>query len=616
MNSDKKKLKILVLYDPFSTGIGAVADYLEAFKRYSRHHISYAAATNAVSAAPNYDLSIFDVIIIHYSIRLCYDWHLTKEFFDEIKKFKGLKLQIIQDEYDSTEVARKHMEDLGIDIVFTCVPSSEIQKVYPRERFLNTKFVNVLTGYVSLNDGQLSQYTNSYKNKKILIGYRGRKLPYWYGDLGREKYLIGKGVKSYCEKNNIACDIEWSEDKRIYGEAWYKFLGSCIATLGSESGSNFFDWDGSAKKIIEKKILDDPKISYESVRQKYLVGGDGLISMNQISPRIFESIAVKSCLVLFEGKYSNVIEPNVHFLPLKKDFSNLSEIVLKLRDEDLVESMVTRAYEDVLGNGTYSYESLVRKIEAEIDASHVNFTSKSSLIFGLAGVSRENNFDQKCFDFKNHKFLIDEYLTEFYRGLPTDNYLAPPDGWISYQPSKNQLNKVKPFSIESPLQFYDGHDPQLLINDFRGADSYVAAKEGQHFPQLLSFKFDKPFVLKRLDLSWYNLENFATDIKVIARNQSLYQSELLFSNLSEHIQFLEVNIDNEITELDLIVNRLNGQQRVLLSSINFWGTNTSSGSPNLEEISKYSVNLKTYLKKFLSYMGLQRRITSIINYRN
>ena len=57
-------------------------------------------------------------------------------------------------------------------------------------------------------------------------------------------------MRAICAERGVAHDIEWSDEKRIYGNAWYDFIGSCRAILGSESDSNVFDFDGSRSSVI------------------------------------------------------------------------------------------------------------------------------------------------------------------------------------------------------------------------------------------------------------------------------------------------------------------------------------------------------------------------------
>ena len=89
--------------------------------------------------------------------------------------------------------------------------------------------------------------------------------------------------------------------------------------------------------------------------------------MNQISPKIFEAIRLKTVLVLFEGKYSGIIKPNIHFIPLKKDFSNANEVLNKLKNKDWIEKLVNKAYKDIILSNKYSYKAFITKIDKDID---------------------------------------------------------------------------------------------------------------------------------------------------------------------------------------------------------------------------------------------------------
>ena len=100
-----------------------------------------------------------------------------------------------------------------------------------------------------------------------------------------------------------------------------EFLASARATLGTESGSCVFDFTGDISKNISIYLEQNPDAPYSEVFDKFIVMHEGNIKMNQISPKIFESICLHTALVLFEGSYSGIIEPNLHYIPLCKDFS-------------------------------------------------------------------------------------------------------------------------------------------------------------------------------------------------------------------------------------------------------------------------------------------------------
>lgn len=370
----RSRLKIAVLHDNMgSLHVSTIREHLEAFGKYSRHSITYVPATpdywqmSADQMLATVDFACFDVIVLHYSIRLSIAAHLDEGMARAVERFNGLKVLFIQDEYEGTEIARRWMERLRFDLVYTCVPQSGLQHVYPYYRFPGTEFLQTLTGYVPEEPG-LERYAKPLSDRSLAIAYRGRKLPAVYGELGHQKYRIGVEMKLIAGMRGLPIDIEVDDSKRIYGSAWYQFLGSARATLGTESGANIFDFDGSLKEQIARLIALDPELTFLEISKQVLAPHEGRVSMNQISPKIFEAIRLRTALVLFEGAYSGVIQPDVHFITLKKDFSNIDEVLRKLADDGYLKNLTNQAYLDVVASGRYSYERFVRSVDLDIEA--------------------------------------------------------------------------------------------------------------------------------------------------------------------------------------------------------------------------------------------------------
>ena len=357
-------MKLLVLYDGHSAHIGTVREYLASFRRHSRHDVYYAVAThNAPCAFP---LDCFDAVLIHYSVRLCYSWHLSPQYAARLSEYQGLKMLTIQDEYDWTETARQWMERLGIGVVFTCVPDAYIDNVYPKARFPQVEFINVLTGYVPADYEASGHQTpcRPFHERKNFLGYRGRSLPFYYGDLCREKTTIAQRMREHCLEQQLPCDIEWDDQHRIYGPDWHTFIQDCRAVLGTESGSNVFDDDGRIREQVKAFLEKHPDTGYDEVHARFVKPHEGAVAvMNQVSPRVFEAVFLKTAMVLLEGGYSGVVQPWIHYIPLKKDFSNADEVLGVLADEPFLRRMVERAYADVIGSGRYTYRQFVAQID-------------------------------------------------------------------------------------------------------------------------------------------------------------------------------------------------------------------------------------------------------------
>jgi hypothetical protein len=358
-------LNVLVLYDDRSVQIQTVAEHLEAFKRYSKHNVFYMPGTGTLpgghGATAAMDLSAFDAVILHYSIRLSLPDHLAASLADAMQAYCGHKVLFIQDEYDTTETARRWIERLGFNTVYTSVPDAQRELVYPNSRFPRVEFLPTLTGYVP-EEQELDRFALPIAQRTILIGYRGRILPHQYGELGQEKYRIGTEVKRHAQARGLPVDIEVDDSHRIYGLEWYRFLGSVRSTLGTESGANVFDFDGDLARLAAAH-RDMP---FDEFAAKYLRPREGLVRMNQISPKIFEAIRLRTALVLFEGNYSGVIRANDHYISLNKDFSNINEIFEKLQDISYLEEMTDRAYRDIIESGRYSYRSFVGGVDTHL----------------------------------------------------------------------------------------------------------------------------------------------------------------------------------------------------------------------------------------------------------
>lgn len=357
-------LKVLVLYDPYSTHVSTITEHLESLHQFSRHRVCYLPAVQDRPCPA--DLCAYDAVLIHYSVRLSARQHLSTALAQGVSEYRGFKALFAQDEYENTESLRTGLEQLGIHALFTCVPLEEVEKVYPRTRFPRLEFVPTLAGFVPRRlEG--APCWKPLAQRRWLIGYRGRELGFWYGRLGQEKAEIGRRMRALCEARGLPVSIEWTEERRIYGPAWYEFLADCRATLGTESGANIFDWDESLKAVVETQLRRRPQTSFAEVFERHLKTREGEVTMNQISPKAFEAIALGTALVLFEGRYSGVLQPGRHYLPLKRDFSNADEVLARLHDEEYLGALTRRAYEEIIQPGKYSYRAFVRSLDEFLD---------------------------------------------------------------------------------------------------------------------------------------------------------------------------------------------------------------------------------------------------------
>lgn len=430
------RLNAVMLYDDRSTHVSTIAEHAEAFALYSRHNFHYMPATGGIPYGdtwPDPDLSAYDVALVHYSIRVSIENHLSESVARALERFRGLKVLFIQDEYDTTEVARKWMDRIGFDIVYTCVPAQYLEYVYPQARFPFTDFLPTLTGYVP-EDPYLYKYQTPLRERQVRIAYRGRMLPYFYGTLGWQKYKIGVDVRKLADDRGLNIDIEVDDSKRIYGADWYRFLGSARSTLGTESGSNVFDFDGTLRGRIDDLLRVQQGATFDDVYRQLLEPLERNIKMNQISPKIFEAVRLGTALVLFEGEYSGVLKADVHYIPLRQDYSNIDEVFAKLEDLDYLEELTSRAYRDIIGSGRYSYRNFVSGVDSDLEARYLHRPRRQLYSVPALSQSRSGSLRQFSSVDAQAWLLLDSVLKQGLKreAVVTDlplKYVVPPTVW-------------------------------------------------------------------------------------------------------------------------------------------------------------------------------------------
>ena len=238
-----------------STYVPTTLEYLLALKNFTDYEVKYVHVTHG--AWMDFDINEYDVVYQNYCARLCFEGYVSEHYQDALLNFRGLKILAVQDDYDRTATLHRAIRRLGFHILLTCIQSEFWPLAYPKSELPGLTIMQGVTGYMPdrLVEGGLPVIPLG--ERKTWVAYRGRDIGARYGRLGFEKYEIGRRMIEICAARGIPHDIAMDDASRIYGDAWYKFLGSSRTMLGSESGSNVFDFDGELEKEIDG-IQDGP----------------------------------------------------------------------------------------------------------------------------------------------------------------------------------------------------------------------------------------------------------------------------------------------------------------------------------------------------------------------
>jgi hypothetical protein len=282
---------------------------------------------------------------------------------DKVQKIRDLpsvKVALPQDEYIYTDLLSNFINEFSIDYVFSVAPETEWPKIYRTVDFNKVKFFRVLTGYLEdTTVRRINALAKREQARPIDIGYRAKWPAPWLGRHGHLKGRIGDLFQQEAPKKGLVTDISSQREDTFLGDDWYRFLLRSKYTIGVEGGSSILDHDGSIKKKTEEYLAQHPEASFEEVEDACFPDLDGSFRLFAISPRHLEACATRTCQVLVEGNYNGVLAPGVHYIELKKDFSNVDQVLETIKADNLREQITERACCDIVESEKYTYRKFV-----------------------------------------------------------------------------------------------------------------------------------------------------------------------------------------------------------------------------------------------------------------
>ncbi|MDR1619106.1 MAG: glycosyltransferase, partial [Clostridiales bacterium] len=268
-----------------------------------------------------------------------------------------------QDEHYRQNQLIAYLEEVPFDLIVTLCDESGARLFYPKDRLPNLRFLNYLTGYIK--DAHKRLPYRDIHNRAIDVGYRGSVQPLTAGRLCYEKRQIGWAFEKHAKRRGLSTDISSRRKDRFMGDAWYAFLGGCKATLGTESGASIVDIDGGVEREYEAFKKQCPRATDEEVL-KHLERYEGGPQYRAIAPRHFEAAACFTVQVMYEGYFQGIFQPNRHYIPLRRDYGNVDEVIDRVLDEKERQRITTCAYEEIICNPAYGYEAFVRRFDKKI----------------------------------------------------------------------------------------------------------------------------------------------------------------------------------------------------------------------------------------------------------
>jgi len=324
--------------------------YQLLYQTYSRFYVpllNYLIKSKAMwdfSKIANYDL----IVLLHSTnADSVLPLSLLESYF---KTRKGKLLVFVGNEYCLMPEKINFIKNTNADFVASQLPKDAAMWLYGD----CTKSKLFLVPH-ALNSSVYSAYQD-HEQRKIDIGFVGDRYSLAIGDIERTKLI------EYFARNDLPqtvnTNIRLGRKIRLPRAKYIKFLNSIRGTIGAESGTYYLEKTDKTQKKVEAFLSRYPKATFEEVNDRFFKDYSNPVNGKAISSRHFEPIGTKTCQILLEGKYNNILKPDVHYISLKKDYSNINNVMSKFGDKDFTKKMIDNAHEYVMDSHTHDHRIL------------------------------------------------------------------------------------------------------------------------------------------------------------------------------------------------------------------------------------------------------------------
>tara|TARA_B100001093_G_C26824871_1_gene1013554 strand:+ start:738 stop:2033 length:1296 start_codon:yes stop_codon:yes gene_type:complete len=297
--------------------------------------------------AINFDLIILGPTFLYsrFNPKL---FNKLKKKYDFIANMDTCKIALPQDEYTYSEILDEWMCDWEISRVYSVLPKFK-KLIYPKY----IKQGEIKEGFtIYINEKLINKFKErKMKSREIDISYRASALPESYGSIGQLKKDIGLSAsKTLNEICLLKTDISVDKKNIITGIKWYRFLENSKACIVTPSGSSIHDPKGSIRIAVEKYKLKYPKSRYKDVEKNCFPKLDKKFVMTAISPRNIEAGLAGTVQICIDCEFSNILEENKDYIPLKGDLSNIKEVIDIIKNKEKMEKISNNCKNSLLNS--------------------------------------------------------------------------------------------------------------------------------------------------------------------------------------------------------------------------------------------------------------------------
>ena len=276
-----------------------------------------------------------------------------------VRRCSQPKVFFIGNEYKLMPEKMTFADSLPVALLVSQSSSDAVQQLYRRR--LGCAVCNIPnTGL----DEALFTARTPWADRPIDLGYRADDAPPYIGH--RERRAIAEFFGAAAARYGLTVDLSLNPKERFTEPEWAGFLDRCKGQLGVEAGGDFFELDDRTRTAVLEYQVEHPSATFEEIFAAFFANYGPSVPIRIMSGRQVEAAGTRTVQILFEGRYDGYFDPDVHYIPLKKDFSNADEAIRKFRDPALCEELTGRAHR--VATEQLTYRTLIDRLAGEMAA--------------------------------------------------------------------------------------------------------------------------------------------------------------------------------------------------------------------------------------------------------
>jgi spore maturation protein CgeB len=256
---------------------------------------------------------------------------------------RGKLLVLVGNEYNHLALKRRFINETQADYIGSQLPLPAAQWLYA-----DCAASAVVEAPHALNPKEY--HPLPAVAREFDIGFVGDIYSYAIGDIERTRII--EFFRDRGREFQLNCRIQ---NQRMPASQWNLFLNRCQGIIGAESGTYYLEKDDRTMTAVREYLLRHPDATFAEVYERFYRNYPCPVNGKAISSRHFEPIGTKTCQILLAGEYNGILQPERHYIAVRKDLADIADAIERFKDENYRRRIVEQSYEDVLNHHTYRH---------------------------------------------------------------------------------------------------------------------------------------------------------------------------------------------------------------------------------------------------------------------